>query len=512
MNDKIKKSAFVITGITLLCKIIGFFKNILLAKYWGTGAVVDAYVMVFAVGNIVFGWVGGFTGNFTPEYKRLIITTDKKKADGFADNLKNWLILITLLFVILFEIFAEPIIHIIAPGYKGEVYRLTVYFWKIYAISFFALVLYRLYKEYVNCNEKYEQAILPDLLMSSVSIIAIIISAYTQKEVLIWGYIMAIILEAVIEKWLAYRLGLRGRFILKFDDSIKTILLAVLPMFLSDTLVELNSFVDKIFASNLDAGTMAILEYANTIKNIAYETGVIAIVTIIYPKMSELWAKKKQDLFVNSIVQNIRFMSFVFIPITFGLIAVGKYLVAFIYQRGAFTESTTILTTNVLIMYSLGLLSMVVRLIINKVFCAMQQTRYVLFTSFINVIVNIAFNCILVKYFGMFGLAFSTSIAAVVSTLIAMLIIIKKFDVKIGKHIVEITKMICSGVIMLLIIIAMRRSWLDGVNLGIFTFFVQLVVGTMVGAFSYLILAYIFRIEEFIVLVENIKMRLKKRR
>ena len=100
MNDKIKKSAFVITGITLLCKIIGFFKNILLAKYWGTGAVVDAYVMVFAVGNIVFGWVGGFTGNFTPEYKRLIITTDKKKADEFADNLKNWLILITLLFQI----------------------------------------------------------------------------------------------------------------------------------------------------------------------------------------------------------------------------------------------------------------------------------------------------------------------------------------------------------------------------------------------------------------------------
>ena len=69
MNEKIKKSAIAITGITLLCKLIGFFKNILLAKYWGTGAVVDAYVMVFAVGNIVFGWIGGFTGNLLRNIK-----------------------------------------------------------------------------------------------------------------------------------------------------------------------------------------------------------------------------------------------------------------------------------------------------------------------------------------------------------------------------------------------------------------------------------------------------------
>lgn len=512
MSDKIKKSALAITGITLLCKAIGFLKNILLAKYWGTGAIVDAYVMVFAVGNIVFGWIGGFTGNFTPEYKRLMITTNKKSADEFADNLKNWLIIITLIFVILFEVFAKQIVHIVAPGYSGEVYQLTVYFWKIYSVSFFALVLYRLYKEYVNCNEKYIQAIIPDLLMSAVTIIAIVISAYTKKEVLIWGYVVAIVLEAFIERGFAYGLGFRGRLILKFDDSIKSILLAVLPMFLSDTLVEINSFVDKIFASNLDVGTMAILEYANTIKNIAYETGVIAVVTIIYPKMSELWAKKENDLFINSIIKNIRFMSFIFIPITFGLIAIGKYLVAFIYQRGAFTENSTVLTTKVLIMYSVGLLAMVIRLILNKVFCAMQQTKFVLFTSCINVIVNITCNCFFVKCWGMLGLAFSTSIAAISSTLIAIYIIVKKFDLKISKHIVDLLKMTCSAIVMLLVIIVMRGCWLDKVNFGIFTFFFQLAIGTTVGVLIYAILAYIFKIEELMVLVENIKVRLNKKR
>lgn len=508
MNERIKKSAIAITGITLLCKLIGFFKNILLAKYWGTGAVVDAYVMVFAVGNIVFGWIGGFTGNFTPEYKRLIITSNKEKADLFADNLRNWLLIITLTFVIIFEVFAETIVHIVAPGYSGDVYQLTVYFWKIYSVSFFALVLYRLYKEYINCNEKYVQAILPDLLMSSVSIIAIVISAYTQKEVLIWGYVVAIVLEAFIERGLAYKLGLKTKFILKYDDSIKKILLAVLPMFLSDTLVEINSFVDKIFASSLDVGTMSVLEYANNIKNIAYETGVIAVVTIIYPKMSELWAKKEDELFINSIVKNIRFMSFIFIPITFGLIAVGKYLVAFIYQRGAFTENSTILTTNVLIMYSLGLLAMVIRLIMNKAFCAMQKTRFVLFTSCINVIVNIICNCILVRYFGMLGLAFSTSIAAIVSSLVSILIVIKKFKLKTKNHMVELIKMIFSAIIMFLVIVVVRKYWLDGVEFGVCTFIIQLVIGTVIGILTYIIIAYILRTEELMKLIENLKIKL----
>lgn len=509
MKKNIKKSALIITGITLICKGIGFIKNILLAKYWGTGVVVDAYVMVFAVGNIVFGWIGGFTGNFTPQYKKLIITGDKKKADEFTNNLKNWLIVITLIFVILFEIYAEQIVHLIAPGYSGTVYYLTVYFWKIYAISFFALVLYRLYKEYVNCNEKYELAILPDLLMSSVTAIAIVISAYTRKEVLIWGYVIAIVLEAVAERLVAYKLGFKEKIILKYDSSIKMVLLAVLPIFLSDTLVEINSFVDKFFASNLGVGTMATLEYANTIKNIAYETGVIAIITIIYPKMSELWAKQEKKMFADTIVENVRFISFVFIPITFGLVAIGKYLVAFIYQRGVFTERDTLITTNVLIMYVIGLLAMVIRLIMNKVFCAMQQTRYVLLISFINVVINIIGNCIFVGLWGILGLAFSTSIAAIISMIISLWIIIKRFEIKMREHIIQIIKMLCSGIFMLITIMIIRKCWLDDVDFGRITFLFQLVISIIIGVISYTVSVYLLKVEELMILVKNIENKIK---
>lgn len=496
MKENIKKSAIMLTLVTLACKLIGFVKNIVLAKYWGTGSVVDAYVMVFAVGNIVFGWIGGFTGNFTPEYKRLLISSGRSKADDFANNLKNWLIIITAVFVVLFEVFAEEIIHIIAPGYSGEVYEITVLFWKIYAVSFFALILYRLYKEYINCNEKYVYASLPDLLMSSLCIVSIVASAYTQKEFLIWGYVVAIVLEAVIEKLIARKIGFRSKLKCTFDNSIKAIGVTVFPMFLSDTLVEINSFVDKMFASNLATGTMAILDYANNVKNIAYETGVIAIITIMYPRMSELWAKKDIDSFKNNIQKNIRLMCLLFLPVSFGFIVAGKYLIAFIYQRGAFTEVSTQHTTDALIMYAIGLTAVVMRLILNKVFCAMQMTRYVFVTSAVNVLVNIGMNFLLVDKLGMKGLALSTSVAAIIAMFIGIAILGVKLKMQYLHTMFAIIKMLCASIVMYGVISFMRHCFLDNIYWGSATFALQLLICLTVGVAVYAALLYLLKIDE----------------
>ena len=68
-DNKIRNAAIAITSITLLYRAMGFLKNTVLAYYYGTSPVVDAYVMVFSIGGILFGWMSGFTGNFTPNYK-----------------------------------------------------------------------------------------------------------------------------------------------------------------------------------------------------------------------------------------------------------------------------------------------------------------------------------------------------------------------------------------------------------------------------------------------------------
>lgn len=510
MKDKTKRQIILLTSITLTCKVIGFLKNIVLAKYWGTGNVVDAYVMVFAIGNVVFGWIGAFTGNFTPEYKKVSYKYGKEKANEFTNNLKNWLILITFIFVFLFEVFAKTIVSVVAPGYEGEVYELTVLFWRIYSVSFFALIMYRLYKEFINCNGKCVQALLPDLLMSSLCIVSIVVSAYSKKEFLIWGYIVAIVLEALCESIVAHKTGLNYKFILKFDDSIKAVLIAVLPMFLSDTLVDINTFVDKFFASNLQSGTISILDYANNVKNIAYETGIVAVTTIMYPKISEYWAQKNLEEFKGCIQRYIRIMCLLFIPISFGFFAAGKYLIGLIYQRGAFTEEATGITYGVLIMYSVGLTAIVLRLILNKVFCSMQQTGYVLITSVINVLVNIGMNCLLVKKWGIYGLAFSTSIAAIVALIVGLVFLDKYINMKFGNTFWAVFRMLFASLIMFGTIMLARVLFIDSISFGQMTFFVQLLICFVLGVAVYALVALLLRIEEMQDIVKYVKAKIKR--
>ena len=116
---KIGKTALTLTFISFMCKIVGFFKNSLLAYYFGTDVVVDAYVMVFSIGNIIFGWMGGFTGNLIPIYKTIYVKQGKNSADRFFLNLSSWLYIITISFMVIFFLMGDKIVSFIAYGFDN---------------------------------------------------------------------------------------------------------------------------------------------------------------------------------------------------------------------------------------------------------------------------------------------------------------------------------------------------------------------------------------------------------
>lgn len=418
MNNKgssasLKKAALVITIITLLCKVVGFFKNTALAYFFGTSPVVDAYVMVFSIGNIVFGWMGAFTGNFTPSYKYVVSKEGEECANDYAVNMKNWLIIIILFFSILFEVFAPQIVHLVAIGFHSETYELTLHFWRIYCISFFFSTIHRLYKEYLNCQERFIYAQAPDMLTSALTLAGIVVSAYAGQELLIWGYIVALIVEYFITMRLARKCGFKNYLVLKLDNNILAAIKTVFPVFLADAMTEINVFVDKMFASMLPSGSLSVLEYANILKNIVFDTGLSAIGIIIFPKLSKEWSEGNVEEFNNHLLRGLCLVTVLFIPLIAGLLSVGDYVVAIVFERGAFGPAATEMTYSALAMYAIGLMAMVYRNILNKGFLAMRKTKAVFFVSVINIVVNIIMNALLINVLGYKGLALATSIAAI---------------------------------------------------------------------------------------------------
>ncbi|MBO6244601.1 MAG: hypothetical protein J6O41_08620, partial [Clostridia bacterium] len=177
----------VITLITMLCKIFGFFKNSVLAYYYGTSYVIDAYVMTFSIGTITSSWIAGLIGNFTPKFKEIEANSGRKEALIFSGQVFRFVLFLVVLLIVLLEIFSPIIVRLIAPGFEYDSYSLTVAFFRIYCISIFFYAIFRFSQEFLNCNQNHLAAVAPDLLMSSFCIIAIVVSSILGNYILIMG-------------------------------------------------------------------------------------------------------------------------------------------------------------------------------------------------------------------------------------------------------------------------------------------------------------------------------------
>ena len=460
MHKEARETALIITGITLLCKVAGLLKNTALAYFFGADVVVDAYVMVFSISSVLFGWMGGFIGNFTPHYKKICVEEGKERADLFTSNLCAWLILIGGVCTILFELFSTKIVQLAAPGFRGEVLNLTIGFWRVLSISMVFGVIYRLYKEYLNCNGRHIRALVPDLLMSSIILIVIVLSSCIGKGLLIWGYVAAIGVEALIELLMAKKYFCKTTFGLQlsFDNNVREIFVSFLPIFFAEAMTEINIFVDKIFASFLEEGSIAILDYANIIRVSLFEVGALALLTMIYPRIAEMWSRGETQEFCSSIQKSIVLMAIFFIPITLGIIYMGDRLISIIYEHGFFTSKETEMTSVALQMYAIGLLSMVIRLIVNRALLSMHKPKALFIINTINVIVNTVLNAILVRKMGYVGLALATSLSATFTAICLLVLIkiqLKEFNI--SQLLWSFVRVLFASIIMLASIVMMRN-------------------------------------------------------
>ena len=507
---KKKKSAFIwITIITIICKGLGFVKNSVLAYYYGTSPIVDAYVMTFSIGLITTGWIAGLIGNFTPLYKQLEVK-QKERVIYFSGNIFNGLYIVTFLLILLLLVFTPQIVCFVAPGFTGETFALTVLFFRIYVISLLFYVGYRFFKEYLNCNQYHILAVVPDVFMSSVCILAICISQYTRKEFLILGYVIAVLLQFVFELVFAKQKGFRFCKGFVIDTSVKKMLQMSFPIFLSDTLAHINVMIDKIFASRLDSGTVSAMEYATTMREFVYQIGTIAILTTLLPVLSKLNAEKKIDDFFKKTIKSLRYMTLFYVPITMGIVIMGDWVIEIVYMRGSYDALAAKITTECFIIYSLGLIALVYRCVFLQAFCAQQKTKYILLVSSINVVLNVILNCIFVEKLGYIGLTLATTIASVVCVPIYFILTTKiAVDIEYGELGKVAIKSFGASLVMLILICPIKYNLLN-FEMGMLGKSIAFFFITLFGMNIYLFAIKILKIDEVDLLYKNLCLNIRR--
>ena len=504
------KSLIVLTIILLLSKLLGFMRELVLAYFYGAGEITDIYLMAISCSGIFLGFLSTLAVVHTPVYQELKIKKGTKQAERYTNQINLIILLLGVLGSILALIFGTDIISIVARGFNEEKIKLTANFFQWAVPSVVITSISAVYISELNCKGWFLRANLTNCALSFVQVIFILLSGISHDSSLLrYSAFIAAMVQLFFLVWTL--LCSNHNFFIRFPfvKEIKRTFILVVPIFISTLMDDINAFVDKMFGSGLAEGRIAALNYAHLIKQLAFYVFATALVTVLYPRLSESIAIGDKKKFSENMNAGIEYMIVLFSLVMPVLVVFAEPVVEIVYKRGRFDDSAVLLTKQSLMMYALALLPLAVREILIRAFQAMMDTKINMFVGFFSTAINIILNFILVKTLEHIGLALSTAIAAYL-TIPLLFYFLKKNHIDIGLK--KIIALICKtlftaafsvGIFYLLFyscMVQIENMWLKFFSLS------AAVAGICILYFSGL---FVLRVESIRNIVQKIKERVR---
>ena len=433
MSKKTKTTALVLMLIILTSKITGFFRDIVLAQTFGAGEITDAYLTALNIPVVLFDGISAALGTtFIPIYFKIKSSKGQEEVNKFTSNILNIVILVSLVFVLLGVIFAPYIVKIFAVGFKGDVFDLTVNYSKILIFSMVFIAINGLVSSYLVASGNVYISGAITIPFNIFVIIAIIFASVTESYVMVYGTLIAYIVQLLFQLPLLIKKGYKHRLTVNLrDENIRQILFLVIPVFIGSYINQINAVVNRTLASTLDSGSITALNYANKLNMFAVGVIAVAISTIMYPILSKLASEGNKKLFKINISKSINMIVIIMLPIMVVMTTFSKEIVKVLFEEGSFNSHDTYLTSTALFFYSIGILAYGLKELLAKSFYSLQDTKTPVRNATISVVINIVFSIILVNIMGIGGLALASSISATVTTMLLLISLRKKIG-KIG--------------------------------------------------------------------------------
>lgn len=412
-----KKAAFLVMIITVISKVIGFVREIVLSYIYGASAITDVYLISQTIPVTVFSFISvGVATGFIPMYNRIKIEEGHLCALRFTSNLSNTLLLLATFVVVIVLIFTQPIVKLFASGFGGETLDLAVNFTRITVFGVYFTSLLNIFAEYLRIHENYVVPALVGFPMNFVIIGSLIASKQTNVYVLAFGSLLAIVSQLIILMPFIRKTGFRYKSVLNLkDEYIRTMFFIALPVIVGASVNEINVLVDRTLASGIAVGGISALNYAGRLNGFVHGLFVASISAVMYPIISKMAAEDDIKGLKSTISEAIFTISLLVVPTTTGAMIFSEEIVWLLFGRGAFTPEAVVMTGNALFCYSIGMLAFGLRNILSRAFYALQDTKTPMISATMAVVLNIILNLILSKYLGISGLALATSISAMVA-------------------------------------------------------------------------------------------------
>jgi len=501
-----KKTAFIIVLITLLSKIFGFLREIVLSYYYGASTISDAYLIAYTIPGFIFSFIGvGLATSFIPMYSNIEKDNGTSDADTFTSNLLLILLAISSILVVFMFIFAYPVVKAFAMGFDKDTLELAVMFTRISIFGIFLSVSFHLLSSYLNIKGNYHIPAFAGIPNNIVIILSIWLSSTLGTIFLPIGIVASLVSQLLLV------LIFTKKFNFKFkpnqiltDKNLKKIFYLSIPVVIGVSVNQINVLVDRTLASTISVGGISALNYANRLNTFVQGIFVMSIATVMYPLISKLVAAGNIKGLKSIVAEIITSINIMIIPITIGSMLFTHQIVDLVFGRGAFDFNATSMTASALFFYSLGMMGFGLREVISRVFYASQDTKTPMVNAGVGMVVNIILNVILSRYLGIGGLALATSIAAIFTTVLLFISLRKKIGPFGMKQIsISFLKILFASLVM---------GGLAKLSFNYLTASLSqnlsLLIAIGVGAVSYFVIIYFMKIEDVDVIVGAIKKKL----
>lgn len=422
MFKKIYKSFIIVLFITILSKIASFISELIIAYILGTSEKADAYSMIIGIHQVIYPMLSvGIWSVFLPKYKGILTKEGNEIAEKLANKVITMFIFISIVLVIIINIFAGNIIKVIATGFNVDLQTRCTSLLRIYSPYFIFVIISSIYAAILQSHDKFFGSQIREIVTY---LPTIILGPILYKIYDLEGLIVALVLGSVLRLIILFPfLDFKSKFKLDFefkDNNIKDILLKMPSVLVTTGIEQLNTLIDKMMASGLSTGSVSSLNYGNKLVNAFNGLFTSTISTILYPTMSKLVAEEKKEELKKIIENTIIIVAIIVIPISMLMILFKEEIVSIVFQRGEFNENSVEVTSMVFCGYLVGMYYIGIKQIINNVFYSIGNTKVIMYISLISIIINIILNIILAKFLMTMGLAIATSIASIVYFILAL--------------------------------------------------------------------------------------------
>ncbi|MDY7000514.1 MAG: murein biosynthesis integral membrane protein MurJ [Thermodesulfobacteriota bacterium] len=419
-SRRIAKNAAVVAGATLLSRILGFARDLVIAYALGAGLFADAFFVAFRLPNLLrrlFG-EGSLTMAFVPVFTRIRTADGEAEAFAMARSILVWLVLILCVITLAAVIFARPLTLLIAPGFAdnpGQI-ELTanlirICFPYIVLISGVALCM-----GILNASGHFLAPALAPCILNIVLIASALTAVFFNWSVahaLACGVLMAGVLQWLFQQPFLRSLGFTWRGSWSwFHPGVKRTGLIMLPTVLGAAVYQINILLGTLLASFLSIGSISFLYYADRLVQFPLGVFGLAVSTAALPSLSALAAEKDMEGFKEALNSSLRLTLFICLPASAGLISLSEPIVGLLFGHGAFTGGAVQDTARALVGYALGLPAFALVRPLVSGFYALEDTRTPVLVACVCLVLYVISALVLMRTLSHVGLALATTISS----------------------------------------------------------------------------------------------------